>query len=88
MLAGNVDGIDFETIQLRREHAVEVDRLQAHRDAGRITEADFFLLLGTRLYGKSVADYARDFGWSYQNAKKHRQRAEARIRRFEQEMPR
>ena len=51
----------------------------------RITEADFLLLIGTRVYGKSVADYAREAGVDYQVAKKRRQRAEAVIRSFEEE---
>ena len=52
-------------------------------DAGRITTADGLLLIGTRVYGTSVADYARDTGVAYQVAKKRRQRAEAAIGRFE-----
>jgi len=84
-LAGGVEGIDFAGIELREKQEIEINRLREHLDAGRITEADFLLLIGTRVYGKSVADYAREAGLDYQVAKKRRQRAEAVIRRFEEE---
>jgi len=84
-LAGGVEGIDFAGIELREAQEIEINRLREHLDAGRITEADFLLLIGTRVYGKSVADYARETGLDYQVAKKRRQRAEAVIRRFEKE---
>lgn len=84
-LVGGVQGIDFAAIELREKQENEIDRLREHLDAGRITEADFLLLVGTRVYGKSIAEYAREAGLDYQVAKKRRQRAEAVIRRFEEE---
>jgi len=86
-LAGGVEGIDFAGIELREAQEIEINRLREHLEANRITEADFLLLIGTRVYGKSVADYAREAGLDYQVAKKRRQRAEAVIRRFEKEKP-
>jgi len=86
-LAGGVEGIDFAGIELREAQEIEINRLREHLDAGRITEADFLLLVGTRVYGQSIADYARGAGLDYQVAKKRRQRAEAVIRRFEKEKP-
>ena len=80
-LVGGVEGIDVTGIELREVQAIEIRRLRAHLDAGRITDADFLLLVGTRVYGHSVADYARKRGLGYQVAKKRRQRAEASIRR-------
>ena len=76
-LVGGVEGIDVAGIALREAQGIEIRRLRAHMDAGRITEADFLLLVGTRVYGTSVADYARKKGLGYQVAKKRRQRAEA-----------
>jgi len=87
VLAGAVEGIDFDGIELRQAHEKEVARLRAHLDAGRITEADFLLLVGTRLYGQSISEYARDAGLKTEAAKKRRQRAEAAIRSHEKEMP-
>lgn len=87
VLAGAVEGIDFDGIELRQAHEKEVTRLRAHLDAGRITEADFLLLVGTRLYGQSISEYARDAGLKTEAAKKRRQRAEAAIRSHEKEMP-
>lgn len=84
-LAGGVEGIDFASIDLRDAQEIEIERLREHTDAGRISEADLLLLIGTRVYGKSVADYAREVGMDYQVAKKRRQRAEAAIRRIEEE---
>ncbi len=85
--AGAVEGIDFDGMDLRRAHQKEIGRLQAHLDAGRITEADFFLLVGTRLYGQSLSEYAHGVGLTTEAAKKRRQRAEAAIRSHEKEMP-
>jgi len=78
-LAGVAEGIDFEGIDLREACQKEIDRLRAHLDAGRITEADFLLLVGTRLYGQSLSEFARGAGLSAEAAKKRRQRAEAAI---------
>lgn len=78
-LAGIAEGIDFDRLDLRRAHQQEIDRLQAHLDAGRITEADFLLLVGTRLYGQSLSEYAHGAGLTTEAAKKRRQRAEAAI---------
>jgi len=83
-LIGGVDGIDTADIELREAQEIEINRLREHLEQGRITEPDFLLLVGTRVYGKSVADYAREAGLNYQVAKKRRQRAEAAIRRFEE----
>jgi hypothetical protein len=85
-LAGAIDGIDFDAIDLRRAHERKVMRLRAHLDAGRISEADFLLLVGTRLYGQSIAEYARGAGLKTETAKKRRQRAEAAICRHEKEL--
>ncbi len=83
-LAGSIGGIDLAGIELREAQEIEVRRLRGHLDAGRISEGDFLLLIGTRVYGQSVIDYAREVGLDYQVAKKRRQRAEAVIDRFEQ----
>lgn len=82
-LAGAVERIDLVGIDLRRAQGAEIRRLRKHLDAGRISEADFFLLVGTRIYGQSIADFAREAGLNYQVAKKRRQRAWTAIRRFE-----
>ncbi len=83
-LAGGFHGIDLEAIDLRDAHEREINRLRGHREAGRITEADFLLIVGTRLYGETVAEHARRVGLNYEVAKKRRQRGEAAIRRFEE----
>lgn len=85
-LAGAGDGIDIEGIDLRQWHERELNRLRKHLDAERISESEFLLLVGTRLYGESVAEHARRMGLDYQVAKKRRQRAEARIRQCEKEL--
>ena len=85
-LAGEVMGVNFAALELRETQAIEIKRLRAHMDAGRINEADFLLLVGTRIYGKSVTDYARETGLAFQVAKKRRQRAEAAIRRFQEKI--
>lgn len=85
-LAGAGDVIDVEAIDLRQWHERELARLRRHLDSGLINESDFLILVGTRLYGESMAEHAREVGLDYQVAKKRRQRAEARIRQSEKEM--
>ena len=82
----DLKGIDFEGIDRRIAQEAEIERLRDHLVAGRITEADFLLIVGTRVYGRSIADYARETGLNIETAKKRRQRAEASIRRFEKGM--
>ena len=72
---------------LRDAQEAEIRRLRAHLAAGRLSEPDFFLLVGTRVYAGSLADYAREAGLDYQVAKKRRQRAEAALRRYERQSP-
>jgi hypothetical protein len=83
-LAGKNECINFATLALQEAREIEIKRLRAHRDAGRISDADFLLLVGTRVYGRPIVDYARDIGLNYQLVKKRWQRAEAAIRRFEE----
>jgi hypothetical protein len=79
----DLNGIDLEDIDRRIAQEIEIERLRGHLDAGRITKADFLLILGTRVYGKPVIDYARELGLDYEVIRKHRQRIEAALRRFE-----
>lgn len=60
-----------------------VRKLQAYVQEGRINEADFILIVGTRIYGKPLTDYARECGLNYQAISKRRRRAEATIRNYE-----
>ena len=69
-----LDGADL------RAHAVA--NLRDHLQAGRIGELDYLLILGTRIYGKALAECAEEAGLAYQAAKKRRQRAEATVRDF------
>ncbi|GAB4240868.1 MAG: hypothetical protein OHK0028_19150 [Deltaproteobacteria bacterium] len=87
--AGSLDSLaarpeeDPYRLCLEREaQELEIRRFRAHVEAGRITEADFHLIVGTRVYGKQIADCAREMGLAYQAARKRRQRAEEAIRRF------
>jgi DNA-directed RNA polymerase specialized sigma24 family protein len=75
---------DFdEILDARAACDREMERLRAHRAAGRLTEPEFLLMLGTRIYGASLAGYARGAGLKVETVKKRRQRLEARLRRFE-----
>jgi len=49
--------------------------LRKARAAGVLDEHDRYLLIGTILYGKSLADCACEIGLTYEAAKKRRQRA-------------
>lgn len=72
-----------EMIDAQTALAREISRLRGHLNAGRITEGDFVLIVGTRIYGRSIAEYAREMGLDYELVKKRRQRVEAAIGRFE-----
>lgn len=82
-LAAGPEYSPVAAFELREAQELEIRRLREHVEAGRITEADYLLLVGTRVYGKPVADYAREKGLAYQAVKKRRQRVEAAIRGFE-----
>lgn len=84
--AGASDGIDLDGIELRDEFRRQVGRLQQHCQAGRITEADFYLIIGTRIYGQPVSEYARQVGLNPDTARKRRMRAEAAIRSHERDL--
>jgi hypothetical protein len=71
---GVSDQPDFAA-DLRTEQEARIEHFRTHRDAGRISGADFLLLVGTRVYGQSIADYARNAGLNYETAKKRHQRA-------------
>ncbi|MDH5528207.1 MAG: hypothetical protein OEY97_12980 [Nitrospirota bacterium] len=75
-------GIDFDRIALEELRAAELKTLRAYFRAGDISETDYLLLVGMRVYGESVADYARRARVGYEAAKKRRQRAETTLRRL------
>jgi hypothetical protein len=60
---------------LRLEQEARIEALKAHRAAGRISDTDFLLLVGTQVYGRSLADCAHESGLTYEAAKKRQQRA-------------
>lgn len=82
LIEGEED-IDYEGIGQRLAQEAELKRLRAHREAGRLSEEDYLLLVGTRVYGQSAAEYARERGLSCELARKRRLRAEAALRRHE-----
>lgn len=68
-------GTEIREFESRRD-------LIGHVRAGRIAEEDIFLILGTRLYGRTVAEFAEGVGLTPEAAKKRRLRAEAALRRI------
>lgn len=82
-LAGGDTDIDFDGMDRSSTQETEIERLVAHMTDGRLSEADFLLLIGTRVYGKSAAEYAREMGMDGELARKRRLRAEATLREFE-----
>jgi hypothetical protein len=83
LLCGGEESIGYALVELRELQEMEIKKLRFHVEEGRISDSDFLLLVGTRVYGNSIADYAREAGLDYQVAKKRRQRAEAVIRQHE-----
>jgi len=72
-------GIDFTAIELREVQELEIAKYREAFEAGVIGEEDLYLLIATNVYGKSIADYAREVERSYPALKKKRQRAQAAI---------
>ena len=72
----------YVEVEHSSEIEAEIKKLQRLLNKGLISEADFFLLVGTRVYGKSIGEVAVEIGLDYQVAKKRRQRVEAKIRRW------
>ena len=83
-LAGGTEDPGFAELEFREEQGLQIEKVRDHLEAGRISATDFNLLIGTRIYGKLLRECAEKAGLSYQAAKKRRQRAEAAIRRFEE----
>jgi hypothetical protein len=81
-LAGTSRGLEFAEAERRIDMEFSIRRLRKILKAGVISKPDFDLLLGTRIYGRSIAAYARENGLRYGKTRKRRQRAEARICRF------
>jgi DNA-directed RNA polymerase specialized sigma24 family protein len=83
-LQGEED-VDLDAIDRRLSEEKEIQRLRFHQNANRLSEEDFLLIIGTRVYGQSMSAYAKLAGLNYQAAKKRRQRAELAIRKFEED---
>ncbi len=74
---------DFDGSSQEGRKFAWIRKLRAYMQEGLINEADFLLLIGTRLYGKPLVDYARERGLNYQAISKRRRRTEAAIRNYE-----
>ncbi|MBP9032284.1 MAG: hypothetical protein KBG29_00225 [Pseudomonadales bacterium] len=79
------DQRDAAAAALHMEQQARIEVLRAHRAAGRINDTDFLLLLGTQVYGRPLADCARESGLTYEAAKKRQQRAIRAIGGFPQD---
>jgi hypothetical protein len=80
-LISGVECAEHSCQELNEEAGIK--KLKTYMQEGLISEADFLLLVGTRVYGKPLVNYARECGLAYQVVKKRRQRAEASIRVYE-----
>ena len=70
----------LEVIDQQEATERHLQYLNQLRERQVISTTDHLLLVGTRIYGRRVADQAVDLQMSFQTAKKRRQRAEAAIR--------
>jgi hypothetical protein len=74
----------FGQVEARVDTEAKLQSLREHRDAGRLSDADYLLLAGTLIHRRSLASCAEELGISREAAKKRKLRAEAKIREFEQ----
>jgi DNA-directed RNA polymerase specialized sigma24 family protein len=81
----SADRLHYEPNRLHMMNAYDAAtwRLWLHVTEGRISEDDYRLVVGTRIYGYSLSDFADAMGESYEALKKRRQRAESCIRKHE-----
>jgi len=86
-VAAGVEGMEFKAFEIREEQKAEIKKLRSYREAGVITEADFMLLVATRVYGQRLIDYARKAGVPYEYARRRRLQVEDKIRRKENKSP-
>ena len=83
-LAGGVEDPGLDELDFRDDQELRIEKYRAHLEAGCISETDFTLLVGTRIYCKALRECAEELGLTYQAAKKRRQRAEASIRQSDE----
>lgn len=82
-LAGQVEALGIAAVDLRDSLEACLARLRGHVERGRISETDYLMLVATRIYDETLAEWSREHDVDYELAKKRRQRAEARIRRID-----
>lgn len=65
----------YEAVELRHDRSRVVAKLRAAVQAGRLDSADYLILIGCHVYGRTLDEMADRLGLRYQTAKKRRQRA-------------
>jgi hypothetical protein len=79
--AGGVEDLGFSAIERRQARRAALRALKDYIAKGVLSESEYFLIVGTRIYGRHLKDVAARVGLNYQVAKKRRQRAEAALQR-------
>jgi hypothetical protein len=74
--------VDLAGIERREIRDMATRRLREWLAEGTLTQTDFLLLIGTRVYGAPLKRVARHLGLGYEAAKKRRQRSEAVLRKL------
>lgn len=82
-LVGGIEDAGLLAFELRDELRARVRRLRGHVESGRISETDYLMLVATRIYDETLAEWSREHDVDYELAKKRRQRAQAKIRRID-----
>ena len=75
-------GADDKAISSTQAQQRALKWLELCRDRGLIKDNEYLLLVSTRIYSKSLVDFAQEQGVSYQTAAKRRKRAEDKLRRL------
>lgn len=77
----SVSDAEMESYFQQNENQVMEEELQERLRSGLISEPEYFLLLGTEIYGHPLKDVAIQSGLNYEAAKKKRQRAKLRLKK-------
>lgn len=80
-----VDDPNFQRVELRQAQEACCAGLKDLWHRGIIDGVEYHLMVGTLIYQKSLAEYAREHGLPVEGAKKRRQRALQRICKFREE---
>lgn len=78
--------IQYAAFDLQHDRSWAMAKLRALVRSGRLSRADFLIIIGCHLYGRTLEEMAERQGLAYETAKKRRQRATAHLEKLAPEL--